>query len=307
VKWSLVIHGGAGAMERRSLARADDLAGRAGLANAVDAGSLILASGGTAMEAVEATVKVLEDDEHFNAGRGSVFTGDGRIECDAAIMDGRQRAAGAVAGVTATRNPVSLARSVMNDGKHVLLTSAGADAFSLQAGVPQASQDWFATSHRRQQLEMALTAPNGGFDTDMKYGTVGAVAMDRDGHIAAATSTGGLTAKRWGRVGDTPVIGAGTYADDQAAGVSCTGSGEHFIRLALAHEFCARLRLTDDSVDEVADALIGELTAFGGKGGFIAIGRTGEVIIRFNTPGMYRASVIEGQGKRVAIYNDEVI
>jgi beta-aspartyl-peptidase (threonine type) len=307
VKWSLIVHGGAGAMTRGALDPAEDAAGRTGLTNALDAGSLILATGGTAVAAVEATVRVLEDDEHFNAGRGSVFTGDGRIECDAAIMDGRQRAAGAVAAVSATRNPVSLARSVMDDARHVFLTSAGADAFSLQSGEQQAAQDWFATPHRRRQLETALTAPDGGFDVDMKYGTVGAVAIDRSGNIAAATSTGGLTAKRWGRVGDTPVIGAGTYADNQAAGISCTGSGEHFIRLALAHEFCARLRLTNKGSDAVADELIRELTAFGGKGGFIAIGRNGEIVMRFNTPGMYRAKVSEDQFKRVAIYGDDLI
>jgi beta-aspartyl-peptidase (threonine type) len=306
MKWKLVIHGGAGAMQRGYLSEAEDAAGRAGLSKALQAGGDVLAGEGTALDAVESAVKVLEDDPHFNAGRGSVFTQDGRIECDAAIMDGRLRAAGAVAGVIATRHPVSLARSVMTETQHVLLSSAGADAFSLYAGQQQEKQEFFATSQRRQQLEEALLSPNGAFDSDMKFGTVGAVALDHHGNIAAATSTGGLTAKRWGRVGDTAIIGAGTYADDNTAGISCTGSGEHFIRLAMAHEFCARLRLTAATVHQIADALLAELTAFGGKGGFIAVTRTGDIIVRFNTPGMYRASFSNTRDKYVAIYNVEL-
>ncbi len=300
-----MIHGGAGAMQRGILSQTEDARGRAGLSSALAAGGTVLASGGTALDAVEAAVRLLEDDTHFNAGRGATFTWDGQIECDAAIMDGRQRAAGAVAGVTATRHPVSLARAVMSESPHVMLASGGADAFSRHAGQEQAEQTWFATPERRRQLDIVKASPDGAFDSAMKFGTVGAVAIDPTGRVAAATSTGGLTGKRWGRVGDTPVIGAGTYADDRAAAISCTGSGEHFIRLGLAHEFCARLRLTTAGAREVSDGLIQELGEFGGRGGFIALTREGRVYCRFNTPGMYRGSLSEGDEACVAIYGDE--
>ena len=265
----------------------------------------MLDGGGTALDAVEAAVKVLEDDPAFNAGRGSVFTWEGRIECDAAIMDGRSREAGAVAGVTATRHPVSLARAVMEQSPHVLLAAAGADAFSREKGLEQAGPDWFATPERRRQLDEIKARPDLPFDSGMKYGTVGAVAVDRMGHVAAATSTGGLTAKRWGRIGDSPLIGAGTYADDRAAAISCTGSGEHFIRLGLAHELCARLRLMGEDLDALSDALIEELGAIGGKGGFIAVAPDGRCRAAFNTPGMYRGMAGEGREATVAIYGDE--
>jgi L-asparaginase / beta-aspartyl-peptidase len=224
--WTLVIHGGAGSMSPANLSPEADVAGRAGLAAALEAGAAILRSGGAALEAVEAAVRVLEDDPAFNAGRGSVFTAEGRIECDAAIMDGRDRRAGAVAGVRATRNPVTLARAVMEQSPHVFLAGSGADTFARAHGIEAASPGWFETDERRRQLDEILSDPDAPFDSGMKYGTVGAVAVDAHGHVAAATSTGGLTAKKWGRVGDSPLIGAGTYADDRAAAVSCTGAGE---------------------------------------------------------------------------------
>ncbi|WP_454886122.1 isoaspartyl peptidase/L-asparaginase family protein [Sphingomonas oryzagri] len=304
--WTLMIHGGAGSMRRGELAATDEIAGRVGLSNALTAGASILRDGGSALDAVEAAVKVLEDDPAFNAGRGSVFTWDGRIECDAAIMDGKDRNAGAVAGVTATRHPVSLAREVMANSAHVLLSAAGADAFSKEHGLEQAGQDWFAIPERRRQLDEMKARPEGtAFDSGMKYGTVGAVAVDDAGHVAAATSTGGLTAKRWGRIGDSPLIGAGTYADDSAAAISCTGSGEHFIRLGLAHELCARLRLCGDELSIVEQDLIAELGRIGGKGGFIAVTPQGEARWAFNTPGMYRGRVGDGVPAKVAIYGDE--
>jgi beta-aspartyl-peptidase (threonine type) len=302
--WTLMIHGGAGAMRRETLAAADEQAGRAGLAAALEAGAAILRARGSAPDAVEAAVRVLEDDPAFNAGRGSVFTWDGRIECDAAIMDGSTREAGAVAGVSATRNPVSLARAVMTESAHVLLSAAGADAFSRDHGQAQADQDWFAIPERRRQLDEIKARPDAPFDSGMKYGTVGAVAVDAAGHVAAATSTGGLTAKRWGRIGDSPLIGAGTYADDRAAAISCTGSGEHFIRLAFAHEFSARLRLTKQSPETVATALIAELGTLGGKGGFIAVMPDGRAVHAFNTPGMYRGVVAHDREAEVAIFGD---
>ena len=184
---------------------------------------------------------MLEDDPHFNAGRGSVFTYDGRIEMDASIMDGRDRNAGAVTGVTATRNPISLARAVMEHSPHVFLSREGADQFSREQGLEQAPPDYFETAERRRQLEELRARPEAEhFDVHLKYGTVGAVAVDRQGHVAAATSTGGLTGKRWGRIGDSPIIGAGTYADDRGCAVSATGAGEYFIRVGVAHEICAR-------------------------------------------------------------------
>jgi L-asparaginase / beta-aspartyl-peptidase len=303
MSWTLMIHGGAGSMRRGALPEEADA--RAGLTRALEAGAAILSMGGSALDAVEAAVRVLEDDPVFNAGRGSVFTWDERIECDAAIMDGRDREAGAVAGVTATRNPVSLARKVMEESPHVLLSAAGADVFSIEHGAEQATQDWFAIPERRRQLDEMKARPEGAFDSGMKYGTVGAVAVDDAGHVAAATSTGGLTAKRWGRIGDSPLIGAGTYADDRAAAVSCTGSGEHFIRIGIAHELCARLRLTGAGLETVTDDLLAELGALGGKGGFITVTPTGECRALFNTPGMYRGSVGAGRSAEVAIFGDE--
>jgi beta-aspartyl-peptidase (threonine type) len=302
VGWTLMIHGGAGSMRPGELAAGEEQAARAGLHATLAAGAAILAAKGAAIDAAEAAVKVLEDDPAFNAGRGSVYTWDGAIECDAAIMDGRGREAGAVAGVTATRHPISLARAVMEQSAHVLLSAAGADAFSRHIGQEQAPPDWFATPERRRQLDEIKARPEGAFDSGMKYGTVGAVAVDDAGHVAAATSTGGLTAKRWGRIGDSPLIGAGTYADDRAAAISCTGSGEHFIRLGLAHELCARLRLTDAGLDAIADDLIAELGGIGGKGGFIAVTPDGRARWAFNTPGMYRGVVGEGREAEVAVY-----
>ncbi|WP_174274666.1 isoaspartyl peptidase/L-asparaginase family protein, partial [Sphingomonas bacterium] len=262
-----------------------------------------LARGGAALDAVEAAVRTLEDDPCFNAGRGAVFSWEGVNELDAAIMDGRGRQAGAVTGVTRTRHPVALARAVMEDGRHVLLSGAGADAFSEQAGCEQVDPAWFALPERRRQLDEIKAG--GGFDSAMKYGTVGAVACDAAGHVAAATSTGGLTAKRWGRIGDSPLIGAGTYADDRACAVSCTGAGEVFIRAAAAHEIAARVRIGGESVVNAASALIAEVGALGGKGGVIAVAPDGAGGWAFNTPGMFRGIARGGHDPIVAIYDDE--
>lgn len=292
-------------MTRGVLSAADDAAGRAGLAHALAAGSAVLRSGGSAVDAVEAAVRVMEDDPVFNAGRGSVFTAEGRIECDAAIMDGSTRSAGAVAGVRTTRHPVSLAREVMSNSAHVFLAGAGADSFARAHHIEAAEPAWFETAERRRQLDEILANPDAPFDSGMKYGTVGAVAVDEAGHVAAATSTGGLTGKRWGRVGDSPLIGAGTYADDRAAAVSCTGAGEFFIRLGFAHEICAQVRLSGSRVRDALGALVAELSDMSGKGGAIAVGPDGDGCWNFNTPGMYRARVSSGQDAEIAIYGDE--
>ncbi len=303
--WTLVLHGGSGSMARGVLSSADDAAGRAGLAEALDAGAAILERGGAALDAVAAAVRILEDDPAFNAGRGSVFTAEGRVECDAAIMDGRDRTAGAVAGVRSTRNPIELARAVMEKSSHVFLAGSGADAFARAKGIEAADPAWFETAERRRQLDEILANPDAPFDLGMKYGTVGAVARDTHGHVAAATSTGGLTGKKWGRVGDSPLIGAGTYADDRAGAVSCTGAGEFFIRLGVAHEICARVRLAGEVAVDAAAAVMDELTVLGGKGGVILVGRDGNAGWRFNTPGMYRARAASSGARSVAVYGDE--
>lgn len=297
--WALVVHGG---VDGGAPPAAEVALHRAGLARALAAGGAVLARGGAALDAVEAAVKVLEDDPVFNAGRGAVFSHEGRNELDAAIMDGATLKAGAVAGVTATRNPVSLARAVMEKSPHVLLTGAGADAFSKANGIEQATAAWFRVEERWRELLKARA--EGGFD-GKKLGTVGAVARDTAGHIAAATSTGGITNKRWGRVGDSPIIGAGTYADDRGCGVSATGSGEYFIRLAVAHQICARVRWGGEPLVAAGAAAVGEVKALGGSGGVILMGRDGPGDWAFTTPVMSRGRIAEGGAADVRVLADE--
>jgi beta-aspartyl-peptidase (threonine type) len=275
---------------------------RAGLEAALAAGSAILAKGEDALDAVEAAVRVLEEDVCFNAGRGSVLAADGCIELDAAIMDGRNRAAGAVAGLRTTRAPISLARLLLERGPHVFLSGKGADQFARDAGLEQVDNHWFEMPERRRQLDELLASD--GFDDEVKYGTVGAVAVDVGGHVAVATSTGGLTAKRWGRVGDSPLIGAGTYADDRSAAVSATGSGEYFIRAVAAHQLAERVRLGGQSLQQALDAVLADIQSLGGKGGLIAVAPNGEAAWGFTTPAMYRG-MADSVGRTVAIYSDE--
>ena len=301
--WKLVIHGGAGVIERGSLTSEQEQHIRAALQHALDTGAAILSRGGSALDAVEATVKALEDDPNFNAGRGAVFTYQGTIELDAAIMDGNGRRAGSVAGATATRNPVSLARAVMDKSPHVMLSGAGADEFSRDHQLEQAGREWFMTPERLRQLEEMKDRGDDWFDVDMKYGTVGAVALDGAGHVAAGTSTGGITGKRWARIGDSPLIGAGTYADDRAAAISTTGSGEYFIRESAAYQICARIRLLGESAREAADAVIAEVGALGGTGGAIIVSADGEAAWSFNSSGMYRGKA-SAEGTVVQIYED---
>ncbi len=265
---------------------------------------MILGEGGTSLDAVEAAIRVLEDDPHFNAGRGSAFTYEGRNELDAAIMDGSDLRAGSVAGVTATKNPVTLARAVMEQSAHVLLSSDGADAFSAEHGLEQAGPEWFGTPERRRQLD-ELLAGGGKFDVDMKYGTVGAVALDGHGHIAAATSTGGVTGKRWGRIGDSPLIGAGTYADDRGAAVSCTGAGEFFIRESVAFQINARVRFLGESLQRAADTVMAEVKALGGTGGVIVTDAAGDAAWSFTTASLYRGRATSAGDRVVAMYDDE--
>lgn len=297
--WKLVIHGGAGVIERARLSTEREGAIRDGLRQALDLGSAILSGAGSALDTVEAAVRVLEDDPQFNAGRGAALTRDGSVELDAAIMDGCARSAGAVAGVTRARNPVSLARAVMEKSDHVLLGGSGADDFAAEVGLELVDPAWFKTAERRRQLEKL-----GSFDASVRYGTVGAVALDQAGHVAAATSTGGLTGKRPGRIGDSPLIGAGTYADDRAGAVSATGSGEIFIRAVAAHEICARMRLSGEEAQAAADAVIAELGALGGSGGVIVVTPNGEAIWALNSTGMYRGRA-SAEGQEIAIFAEE--
>jgi len=233
-----------------------------------------------------------------------VFTHGGIIELDASIMDGRDRSAGAVTGVRRVRNPVRLARAVMADSPHVFLSGAGAEEFAREQGCEMVDPDWFATPERWRQFEEFKSKKLGWFDVDLKYGTVGAVAMDSEGHVAAATSTGGLTGKRWGRIGDSPVIGAGNYADDRACAVSATGAGEFFIREGVAHEICSRMRLLGETAQAAADTVIGEVGALGGDGGVIVAAADGSTAFAFNTPGMYRARADSGGLREIAIFKD---
>ena len=302
--WTLVVHGGAGIIERHRLTADQDKGIRAALQHALDTGAALLGAGGSALDAVEATVKELEDNPHFNAGRGAVVTFDGSSELDAAIMDGSNMDAGAVAAATGTKNPINLARAVMEKSPHVMLSGAGADQFSREQGLEQAGPEWFATAERRRQLDELKSRGPDWFDVDMKYGTVGAVALDVHGHLAAGTSTGGITGKRWGRIGDSPIIGAGTFADDRACAVSATGSGEYFLRAAAAHEVSARMRLAGESAQSAADAVIAEVGALGGSGGLIVVSAQGHAIWSFNSAGMYRGRA-SAEGCEVAIYGDE--
>lgn len=303
-RWSLVIHGGAGIIQRDRVTPQQEAAVRAGLSAALDAGERVLKAGGSALDAVEAAVRVLEDDPAFNAGRGAVFTYEGANELDAAIMDGRDRRAGAVAGITRTRNPISLARRVMEGTPHVMLSGRGADQFSVEQGLEQVDPSYFGTPERRRQLDEMRARRVSSFDVDLKYGTVGAVARDIHGNVAAATSTGGLTGKRWNRIGDSPIIGAGTYADNRACAVSATGAGEFFIREGVAHEICARIRFAGETPQQAADTVMAETKQLGGTGGVIVVGRNGEMAWSFNTPGMYRARLAADGTREIAFYGE---
>jgi beta-aspartyl-peptidase (threonine type) len=303
--WSLAIHGGAGVIERGDLTAEKEAAYRASLNAALAAGSKVLSNGGSSLDAVEAAIRILEDDPLFNAGKGAVFTADGRNELDASIMDGSTRKAGAVAGVTRTRNPISLARAVMEKSPHVMLAREGADQFSVEQGLPQVDPSYFRTEQRWQQLLDWRRDNAKLLDPTHSRGTVGAVAIDVNGHVAAGTSTGGMTGKRWGRVGDSPVIGAGTYAADGVCAVSATGSGEYFIRTSAARQICDRMSLGGEDVQRAADATIADIGNIGGDGGVIAMDGKGNIAFAMNSSGMYRAWVKDTQPPAVAIYSDE--
>lgn len=302
--WALAIHGGAGVIERGDLKPPQEAAYRASLNAALAAGEKVLRGGGTSVDAVEATIRVLEDDPLFNAGKGAVFTADGRNELDASVMDGETRRAGAVAGVTRTRNPISLARAVMEKSPHVMLAREGADQFSVEQGLEQVDPSYFRTEQRWQQLLDWRRDNAKLLDPTHSRGTVGAVAIDVRGHLAAGTSTGGMTGKRWGRIGDSPVIGAGTYANADCA-VSATGSGEYFIRASAARQICDRVDWLKAGIQAAADATIADIGAIGGDGGVIAMDGQGRIGFAMNSSGMYRGWVTSAVPAGTAIYSDE--
>lgn len=372
----LVIHGGAGTILKKDMTPEKEAAFRAGLQKALETGYAALQTGKSSLDAVEATIRVLEDDSNFNAGKGAVFTHDGHNELDAAIMNGRTLAAGAVAGVRTIRNPITLARAVMEKSEHVLLTGRGAEQFAREAGVEIVDTSYFWTRHRWDDLQQAIreedsvkaakghtflekgnpgsggagSRPGGGpgdavagvahagggaagaggtvragsdaagagsvvaggvrrlkygtIHVDYKFGTVGCVALDKNGDLAAGTSTGGMTNKRYGRVGDSPLIGAGTYANNNTVAVSCTGWGEFYIRNVVAYDLSALVEYKGLSVKDAGAAVIGKVGKLGGDGGLIALDKNGNMTMSFNTDGMYRGSVTKDGKIEVYIYKD---
>jgi L-asparaginase / beta-aspartyl-peptidase len=301
-EWRLVIHGGAGVILRESMTPEREAEFKAGLNAAMEAGAEVLRNGGEAIDAVQAAVLVMEDNPLFNAGYGAVFTADGKHELDAAIMDGRVRKAGAVAGVMRVKNPILAARAVMDKSEHVMFAGPGADAFAEAQGLEMVDNTYFDTDWRREALqrvleERARTAAD-------KHGTVGAVAIDVNGNLAAATTTGGMTAKAAGRVGDTPLIGAATYAENGVCAVSATGHGEFFIRVGVAKTICDRVKLLGEPIVAAGDTALAEVAALGGDGGVILIDGEGNPGFSFNSAGMYRG-MIDATGAMVAIYGDE--
>lgn len=317
--FALVIHGGAGTIKRADLTPELETSYRDALALALRTGHGILADGGSSLDAVEATIKVLEDSPLFNAGKGAVFTHEGRNELDASIMDGSTRNAGAVAGVTILKNPISAARAVMEKSPHVMLTGKGAELFATGVGLEVVDPEYFRTERRWKALQDALIkesspapAPpkvgvqgSASSDPDHRFGTVGAVALDRHGNLAAGTSTGGMTNKRFGRVGDSPIIGAGTYATNDTCGVSATGHGEFFIRWNVAARISALMELRGLSVVDAATQVIETLRSVGGEGGVIALDAAGNVAMPFNTTGMYRGWIKADGEPVVLILGDE--
>ncbi len=313
----IAIHGGAGTLSRAHISPEQEAAYHDALQQVLLAGQAVLAQGGTAVDAVCEAVRLMEECPLFNAGHGAVFTSEATHELDAALMDGATLAAGAVAGVAHVRNPVMAAREVMRQGQHVLMAGVGAERLAREAGLQMVVPAYFSTAARRAQLHAARASQSGAvldhdgaaalaqrpLAEDRKMGTVGAVALDARGHLAAATSTGGMTNKRPGRVGDSPLIGAGTYADDRTAAVSCTGHGESFIRVAAAHDVCARMAYGCQSLAQATDDVVhGALAAIGGTGGLIAVDRRGNVCLPFNTEGMYRGLARVGEQPQTFIY-----
>ena len=318
-KYIMVIHGGAGTLTRKNMSVEKEAAYRAALTLALQTGYKTLKAGKSSLDAVEATIHVMEDSPLFNAGKGAVFTHDGKNEMDAAIMEGKTMMAGAVAGVTTIKNPISAARAVMEKSEHVMMVGQGAEAFARQAGITIVDPKYFYTKERWDGLQQAIKEDSakavldhgskksmklGTLNHDFKFGTVGTVALDQAGNLAAGTSTGGMTNKKYGRVGDAPIIGAGTYANNATAGISCTGWGEFYIRNVVAHDISAMMEYKNMSVTNAAAAAIEKVGKMGGDGGLIALDAKGHVAMPFNTEGMYRGTVTEDGKIEILIYKN---
>lgn len=310
---SLVIHGGAGTIKRENMTEKQDSAYRAKLTEALEVGYAKLESGASSMEAVIATIQVMEESPLFNAGIGAVFTNEGKNELDAAVMDGKTRNAGAVAGVSTIKSPILAALSVMEDSPHVMMSGKGAEKFAEEQGLELVDPEYFFTQNRYDALQrVKKKEENDGASAalfkfpDSKFGTVGCVALDKAGNIAAGTSTGGMTNKRYGRIGDAPIIAAGTYADNLTCGVSATGHGEYFIRSVVAYDVAAKMKYAGMSLDAAANEIVyEELVDFGGAGGLIALDRAGNITMPFNTSGMYRGYMNKKGSPKVFVYKDE--
>lgn len=314
----LVIHGGAGTITKDTITPEQEKEYKEKLTEALNAGYAVLNSGGTSIEAVQKSINVMEDSPLFNAGKGAVFTHDGRNELDASIMDGKTRKAGAVASVTTVKNPINAAIAVMEKSPHVMMVSNGADLFAKEQGLTIVDPSYFRTEHRWQQLQKAIEKEQVVLDHDgktaalfidpmmydYKYGTVGAVALDQHGNLAAGTSTGGMTNKRYGRVGDSPIIGAGNYADNETVAVSATGSGEMFIRTLTAFNIAAQVKYKNLPLKEAAQNALDEVKAINGSGGVIVLDKTGNYTMSFNSEGMYRGTIGNDGKPVVAIYKE---
>lgn len=303
-KIALVIHGGAGVITKQNITAEDEKNYQAKLQEALEEGYQILEKGGSSLDAVVASIKIMEDSPLFNAGKGAVFNSEGKNELDAAIMQGKDLQAGAVAGLKTVKNPIEAAKAVMEKSKHVMMVGEGAEQFAKEKGLEIVSPDYFYDQNRYDQLKKIQLKEAEGksyLDPNFKYGTVGAVALDQNGNITAGTSTGGMTNKKFGRVGDTPIIGAGTYAD-AFSGISCTGHGEFFIRGTAASSVATLIKYKKMKVQKAAQMVIDDLDKMGGKGGLIALDKNGNVALPFSTEGMYRA-YIDGKGKKeILIY-----
>lgn len=304
---SIVIHGGAGALAPGRYTPDQEMAFKEKLGEAMNAGYLVMEEGGSALDAVVATIIILENSPLFNAGKGAVFTSEGKNELDASIMDGKTRNAGAIAGVTRIKNPITLARAVMEHSPHVMFAREGAEEFAKEQGLEFVNPKYFYTEHRWRSYREALEKEKKGASLahDTKYGTVGVVALDGNGDLAAGTSTGGMTLKRFGRIGDAPIIGAGTFADNNSCAVSSTGHGEYFMRLTIARDICAQVEYAGKSVEEAADDVIhNRLQNLGGDGGVIVLGANGDYAMTFNSAGMFRGVKNADGVEEVAIYAD---
>jgi L-asparaginase / beta-aspartyl-peptidase len=306
---TIVIHGGAGALAPGRYTPEEEAAYKAKLNDALEAGYAILAAGGSSLDAVETAIVLMEDSPLFNAGKGAVFTREGKNELDSSIMDGATRNAGAVAGVTKVKNPIRLAREVMENSEHVMFAREGAEKFAKEHGLEMVKPKYFYTDRRWRSYKDALKAEKehkeSALPIDYKWGTVGAVALDAKGNLAAGTSTGGMTLKRYGRVGDSPIIGAGTFADNNSCAVSSTGHGEYFMRLTIARDICAQVEYAGKTIQEASnDVIHNRLENFGGDGGVIVLGPDGESAMTFNTAGMFRGVKSETGVQGVAIYGD---